>query len=138
MSRPTRTPAGTHRPKPDEISPDTPLRLAVAAALAYPDGSMTASGLRREGKRGRLVIERVAGKDYTTLGHIERMRELCRLEAKAPAFTSGAHGTTKPDVLRIPQYGLSETAAISEARVALRTILMEPSAPLPRTSPKST
>jgi hypothetical protein len=27
---------------------DTPLRLAVAAVLAYPDGSMTASGLRRE------------------------------------------------------------------------------------------
>jgi hypothetical protein len=26
---------------------------------------MTASGLRREAARGRLVIERTAGKDYT-------------------------------------------------------------------------
>jgi hypothetical protein len=29
------------------IEQDTPLRLGVAAALAFPDGSMTASGLRR-------------------------------------------------------------------------------------------
>src|SRR5215217_8055213 len=35
-------------PDRNSISPDDPLRLAVAAALAYPDGSMTASGLRKE------------------------------------------------------------------------------------------
>jgi hypothetical protein len=57
-------------PPPDQISEDTPLRLNVAAALAYPDGSMTASGLRREAAKGRLLIERTAGKDYTTLGAI--------------------------------------------------------------------
>jgi hypothetical protein len=51
---------------PEKIGPHTPLRLAVAAAIAYPDGSMTASGLRREHRRGRLIIERTAGKDYTT------------------------------------------------------------------------
>jgi hypothetical protein len=51
---------------------------------------MTASGLRREGARGRLGIERIAGKDYTTLANIERMRELCRVPAKVPASTSGA------------------------------------------------
>src|SRR5215470_740765 len=65
------------------ITAQTPLRLAEAARLAYPDGSITVSGLRREAKRGRLTIERVAGKDYTTLGDIERMRERCRVEAKA-------------------------------------------------------
>jgi hypothetical protein len=68
----------------NEIRPDTPLRLSVAAQLAFPDGSMTASGLRREGARGRLVIERIAGKDYTTLANIERMRELCRVEVRGP------------------------------------------------------
>lgn len=52
-------------PLTDQIGPDVPLRLAVPAALAFPDGSMTASGLRREASRGRLVIERIAGKDYT-------------------------------------------------------------------------
>jgi hypothetical protein len=45
---------------------------------------MSPSGLRREGARGRLVIERIAGKDYTTLANIERMRELCRVQAKGP------------------------------------------------------
>ena len=66
-----------------EIASDTPLRLAVAAALAFPDGSMTASGLRREGARGKLIIERIT--EYTTLANIDRMRELCRVEAKAHA-----------------------------------------------------
>ena len=56
----------TKYPSREDIGDDQPLRLAVAAALAYPDGSMTASGLRREAARGRLVIERTAGKDYTT------------------------------------------------------------------------
>jgi len=69
-------------PSNDQISPDTPLRLSVAAALAFPDGSMTASGLRREGARGKLAIERIAGKDFTTLANIERMRELCRVEVR--------------------------------------------------------
>ena len=69
-------------PRTNDVSPDTPLRLSVAAALAFPDGSMTASGLRRECARGRLVVERIAGKDYTTLANIERMRELCRVQQK--------------------------------------------------------
>ena len=34
------------------------------------------------------MIERIAGKDYTTLANIERMRELCRVEAKAPTYGS--------------------------------------------------
>jgi hypothetical protein len=42
---------------------------------------MTTSGLRREASRGKLVIERIAGKDYTTLHQIKLMRELCRVQA---------------------------------------------------------
>jgi len=61
-------------PSREEIKPSTPLRLSLAAAMAFPDGSMTASGLRRECARGRLVIERIAGKDFTTLAAIESMR----------------------------------------------------------------
>src|SRR5262245_18854353 len=73
-------------PPRDQITDDAPLRLEIAAALAYPDGSMTASGLRKEARRGRLVVERTAGKDYTTLRNIEHMRELCRVEAGARVF----------------------------------------------------
>ena len=35
-------------PPPEKITPDAPLRLEIAAAVAFPDGSMTAAGLRRE------------------------------------------------------------------------------------------
>src|SRR5580704_8620056 len=72
----------------DQVRPDAPLRLSVAAAVAFPDGSMTPSGLRREAGRGRLMIERIAGKDYTTLANIERMRQLCRVEARVPTCGS--------------------------------------------------
>jgi hypothetical protein len=79
-------------PGPGRIADATPLRLDVAAALEFPDGSMTAAGLRREAGRGRLVVERIAGKDYTTLGAINRLRELCRLDQRVPASGSSLPG----------------------------------------------
>jgi len=105
-------------PSRNDVAPDTPLRLSVAAALAFPDGSMTASGLRREGVRGKLVIERIAGKDYTTLGNIERMRELCRVEVKVPDCGSESAAVAK-------QSGLSEMETAKRARAALHTMLSE-------------
>lgn len=63
-----------------ETDPNTPLRLAEAVRLAFPHGGMTVSGLRREALRGRLAIERIAGKDFTTLAAIEAMREKCRVQ----------------------------------------------------------
>ena len=101
------------------ISIEAPLRLGVAAAIAFPDGSMTASGLRREAARGRLVIERIAGKDYTTLANIERMRKLCRVEAKAQGSTCAGHAqasAAKPS-------GLSATGDAISPRDALEARL---------------
>ena len=46
----------------DKVQPGMPLALGVAAALAFPDGTMTASGLRREAARGRLVIGLLEGR----------------------------------------------------------------------------
>ena len=69
-AEPTPTHKRTHAPRTDlpaNAGPDTPLRLDVAAKLAFPDGSVTAGSLRREARAGRLVIERIAGKDFTTL-----------------------------------------------------------------------
>src|SRR5271157_5679076 len=117
----------TTLPPRDEIRPDTPLRLSVAAAFAFPDGTMTASGLRRECQRGRLVIERIAGKDYTTLANIERMRELCRVKAKVPDCGSESAADD-------PHNGSSETAATSKARAVLHTILSAPNGLSPPTS----
>jgi len=39
---------------------------------------MTVSGLRKEAAKGRLVIERIAGKDFVTLAAITDMRAACR------------------------------------------------------------
>jgi hypothetical protein len=66
----------------DNVDPNAPLRLAVAAEQAFPFGGMTASGLRKERDRGRLATWMIAGKEYTTLKAIEEMKELCRVEAK--------------------------------------------------------
>src|ERR1700759_3420857 len=94
------------------IDRDTPLRLRVAAALAYPDGSMTASGLRREAARGRLAIERTAGKDYTTLGAIRTMRDLCRREARARDCGSDERAATERPESRTTPCGSSATETI--------------------------
>jgi len=111
-------------PERESITPDTPLRLSVAAALAYPDGSMTASGLRREAKRGRLAIERTAGKDYTTLANINRMRELCRVEKKASGSGFAAHdGTTTATDARRP--GSSSMGPAISPQDALRRKLQQ-------------
>src|SRR3954454_1742690 len=99
------------------VRPDDPLRLAVAAAIAYPDGSMTASGLRKEAGRGRLVIERTAGKDYTTLAAIEDMRAKCRLHPRELACGCDTQGATGTAASHIPPCTSSETEIIKRARV---------------------
>src|ERR1039458_7356410 len=108
------------RPPAEGVGPNAPLRLSVAAAFDFPDGSMTASGLRREAARRRLVIERIAGKDYTTLANIERMRELCRVENNHPGFTfAPSEGTSRASSEREPS-GLSSMAASTSPQDALR------------------
>ncbi|MET3355934.1 UNVERIFIED_ORG: hypothetical protein ABID33_003861 [Xanthobacter viscosus] len=96
-------------PRLDEVTDTMPLRLTVAAALAFPDGSMGASGLRREAARGRLAVERIAGKDYTTLRAIEEMREQCRVQPKAPACGSAQPGATRRESSRTQRHGSSST-----------------------------
>jgi len=125
MSRPRRIPARGDFPGIDRVGPETPLRLTVAAALAYPDGSMTASGLRREAVRGRLVIERVAGKDYTTLHAIDEMRKLCRHHPKAHDSGCEKQGATSEAGSLMPLSGSSSTESIRRAQSAAWTIVTE-------------
>src|ERR1700730_2006352 len=126
------------RPLPQlaQIKPDTPLRLYVAAAVAYPDGSMTASGLRKEAGRGRLVIERVAGKDYTTLANIQQMREVCRVKPRDHGYSSAEVGpaTGTP----IGSFSTPSTAGTKKALAAALTIVEGLSGRSPPTLPAST
>jgi hypothetical protein len=109
-------------PELHNVKPDDPLRLAVAAAVAYPDRSMTASGLRREAARGRLVIERTAGKDYITLADIAEMRRLCRGLVKVPTYGS-ARSAAQRENLSLAPFGSSSTAASTSVQDALKTKL---------------
>jgi len=79
-----------------EITRDTPLRLADAVKLAFPCGGMTVSGLRREIARGNLAIEMIAGKQFTTLRDIEKMRLKCRENQRAPASISANAADVNP------------------------------------------
>jgi hypothetical protein len=126
-----------HTPVHGDVGDDTPLRLAVAAATAFPDGSMTASGLRRECARGRLVIERIAGKDYTTLRAIGRMRELCRVEARGRASGCEMPNTTDTASSAMRPFGLSRTANTAKARDAALMIADELRQHSPATSAAS-
>src|SRR5450759_4475583 len=121
----------TVQPSPRDVGLDTPLRLKVAAALAYPDGSMTASGLRREAARGRLVIERTAGKDYTTLANIDRMRELCRVEARVHDCGSNLRVATQRGGSSGGPFTSSGTARPSAALVSAKAKLNKLKGSLP-------
>jgi hypothetical protein len=117
-------------PSPETITSDTPLRLDVAARLAFPAGGMTASGLRREAARGRLTIERIAGKLFTTLRHIENMREQCRdrrrdhdcgsSQSNAPTGSSsaGRHGSSATERASAARAALEKTAQALKGRSA--------------------
>src|SRR5580704_13102588 len=73
------------------IDNDTPQRLGVVAAHF----GLTAAALRTEARRGRLVISRVAGKDWTSVAEVNRMFGLCRSTPKESDSGFGLPEATK-------------------------------------------
>lgn len=110
-------------PAREDVGPDDPLRLDTAAQLGFPDGSMKASGLKTEARRGRLVIFKVAGKTYTTLGDINRMRELCRAQGEGRGYGCAAPAETSREESRILPFGSSATVNTKQALDAATTIV---------------
>jgi hypothetical protein len=110
---------------------DTPLRLEQAAKLAFPFGGMTVSGLRREAAKGRLVIERIAGKQFVTLQAINEMRAQCRADQKVPASTSANVAAAKVST----SFSTEKTRSALAAAQVIAEGLKKPSPPI---SPKST
>jgi hypothetical protein len=106
---------------PAAITPDTPLRLERAAKLAFPDGGVTASTLRREHARGNLNIETVGNKQFTTLRAIEemRMKKRCQGKQKESASTSPRPAGVAPNCTSAT-LGSSETERIKSAQASLR------------------
>src|SRR3982074_2571398 len=66
-----------------------PLRLEDAIKFGFPHGGMTVSGLRNEARAGRLVIEKIANKDFTSLRAIEEMRKHCRVKVEGRVSGGG-------------------------------------------------
>jgi hypothetical protein len=118
-------------PTPGAMTPTTPLRLEVAAQLAFPDGSITASALRRMAATGKLDHEKIAGKIYVTLASIEEMRKRCRVQAGDPDLNSN---TTRTD----RQNGSSATASKPLALDAMNATATALKENLQNTSSKST
>ena len=109
---------------------DTPLRMEQAVKLGFPCGGMTVSGLRREAAKGRLLIERIAGKDFVTLQAIKEMRARCRADPKVPASTAANAAVAN-------QSGSSSTERMKSAQAAAQTIAEALKKPSLGTSPKS-
>src|SRR5262249_37252855 len=85
----------------------------VAAALEFPDGSMTASGLRAEARHGHLKIWRIAGKDYTTKQALREMRGQCVLSSHHDSNCG------QPEKAAMPS-GSSKTANGKSAQAAAK------------------
>jgi hypothetical protein len=115
------------------IDCDTPLRLEDAVKIAFPAGGITLSGLRREVARGTLQVEVIAGKHFTTLNDIKRMRELCRNRVKAPA-SSNENERVRDVVI----FGSSKTAERESRQASLLNRLNTDLQSLPKKRSKRT
>src|SRR5689334_11013688 len=81
-------------PPREQITPETPLRLDVAARLHFPDGSISGRSLEREAAKGNLIVMRIAGKAFTTLSELTKMCEKCRSQPSRPDSTYALLETT--------------------------------------------
>src|ERR1700687_6088441 len=97
------------QPANDNILPDHPLRLEDAIKYCFPYGGMTVSGLRREAARGRLIIERIANKDFTSLRNIEEMRKLCRVKVED---RDCGGGKADASVVKLSRKGLGSSSTV--------------------------
>lgn len=88
---------------------DTLLTLAEVCEHEF-RGTITPSTLRAARDKGTLQVYRIGKRDFTTRAAVRQMVELCRVQAKAPAYIS----------TRSASNGLSATARATSAQAALR------------------
>lgn len=120
------------KPDPASVSGDTPLLLAVAAELAFPDSSMTMRRLRREIDKGNLAFERIGRTLYTTLNDVKDMRAKCRENQKG-------RGSTGESLDRVgPGNGSSSMEQLSAAQAAASRIAEKLKSTSRDISPKNT
>ncbi|MBZ9795728.1 excisionase [Mesorhizobium sp. ES1-4] len=121
-----------------DYSKDAPIRIDTAVKIAFPDGSMSVKGLRKERDANRLTTEIIANKEYTTLAAIERMRELCRVQAKERALSGVMNTGKRTGRLCTPPDGISSTESVELAQAAAEASLERLKSASMRTLSKST
>ncbi|WP_258571300.1 excisionase [Flavimaribacter sediminis] len=128
---------------PTIFQPEEPIRMDIAAKIAFPDGTMGVAGLRKERDRGRLVTEMIAGKEYVTLAEIQRMRERCRVHRKAPDLSGDEKAGRRMGISETLPDGTSRTeesdSALAAAKMAAWKLIKnsQPTSP-PSTPPRDT
>src|SRR5262245_59058736 len=95
------------------VDDDIPIPLAQAADLFLPAGGVSVSTLRTEARKGRLNLERIAGRDFVTRRAIQNMRELCRIQQRDQGSISASAAAVLPS-------GSSETERKKQALASAR------------------
>jgi cell division septation protein DedD len=128
---------------PDTVDPNTMLRLDAAARIAFPDGSMSVSAMRRLAADKLLTIYPIAGKHFTTLADIEEMKTSCRVQAKVQGSRCSKPKAERPSGISATDSGRLERAAARASLLKLReslpttssaSMIRAPAAVIPMTS----
>jgi hypothetical protein len=77
-----------------------------------------------EARAGRLVVERIANKDFTTLRDIEEMKKLCRVKVEGRACGGARNGARMAGLSR-GERGLLSTVVSISPRDALQAKIDE-------------
>jgi hypothetical protein len=128
-----------HLPRPIiQPGPDDPVRLANAVRLFFPEGSgVTVATLRRAAAQGRLTVEKMNNKLFTTRLYIEEYRKACRVNQKGQDSDSNEQ-STKTESSVGKRTGLSMTERSESALAALRRTNVALKKRSPTTSPANT
>jgi hypothetical protein len=106
-------------PERDKVSPNTPLRLDIAARLYFLDGSISGRSLEQEAAKGNLQVMRIAGKTFTTFDDLDSLCSRCRIRSNFPDSAC-----ERPETTEAPS-GSSSTAASSIAQRRAKRVAQE-------------
>src|SRR5664279_1132240 len=95
-----------------DVSDDDRLSFDVAAAFAFPDGTVNADKLRRAARAGQLEFARVGNKFYTTIAAIKRAFPLCPTPQREQDCTFGAGRTRSHTGSSVTEAGKSSLDAL--------------------------
>ena len=92
----------TDRPRPVDWQPDDLITVVEAMALFFPNGPLTANGLRLAYARGQLGGVEIGGKLFTTPAAVAAMTTARPKIPSPPSFVTPAVAQATPEPCRLP------------------------------------